>query len=292
MSVSDWFTTFNSNIAITKGDSISMRYKRITQRLNTDFWSTTSDTAHSIYVGSYGRDTAINATSDVDMAFWLPWDLYTQYDNYIGNGQSALLQAVRTAIRKTYPTTDLGADGQVLSILFDDGLTFEILPCFEHTDRSFTYPDSNNGGSWKLTDPRAEIDAIRARNEHTANYNLKRLCRMMRSWKKEWTVPVSGILIDTMAYQFIADWEHRQNSYMFYDWMSRDFFAYMAEQDRTQNHWRAPGSARYVYRDGGFEYKATRCRNISLEAISSESKGHQTTAKSKWREIFGYAFPS
>lgn len=291
MSVSTWFSTFCSNIAVYNANSISYRYKRITRRLNTDFWDTTSESAHSIYVGSYGRDTAIGSTSDFDMAFWLPYSVYQQYNKHQGNGQSALLQAVRSSIQETYSTTDLGADGQVLVVNFDDGMTFEILPCFENNDNSFTHPDSNNGGSWKTTHPRAEISAISIRNSVTANYNLKPLCQMMRAWKREWDVPIPGILIDTLTYQFIADWKYRDKSYTYYDWMSRDFFEYMADQDRTQTFWRAPGSGRYVYRDGNFEYKATRCRNIALEAIKYESDGHHISAKAKWREIFGASFP-
>jgi hypothetical protein len=115
---------------------------------------------------------------------------------------------------------------------------------------------------------------------------------MMRAWKKQWSVPIPGILIDTLAYQFMLTYEHREKSYMWYDWMSRDFFEYMAEQERTQKHWRAPGSSRYVYRDGTFEYKATRCRNIAIEAIKNETDGSNYSAKVKWREIFGNSFPS
>jgi hypothetical protein len=68
MSVSDWFQAFHSNLAITNEGDISNRYKRITQRLNTDFRDTTSDTANSIYVGSYGRDTAIGKISDLGIS--------------------------------------------------------------------------------------------------------------------------------------------------------------------------------------------------------------------------------
>jgi hypothetical protein len=264
----------------------------LTGRLNKDFWDTESDTAHSIYVGSYGRDTAIDGTSDFDMACWLPWVVYTKYDNYQSGGQSALLQAVRDSIEKTYRYTSLGADGQVIVLNFDDGMQFEVLPCFEHSDGSFTHADTNGGGSWKTCNPRAEIAAMNYRNAYEANANLRRLCRMMRAWKREWTVPIPGILIDTLAYQFIETYQYRDKSYLYYDWMSRDFFAYMAEQDKTQAYWRAPGSARYVYRDGNFEYKSTRCRNIALEAIEAEGKGYHYTAKSKWREVFGNAFPS
>ena len=49
--------------------SISARYKRITRQLNTDFWNTDSETAHSLYIGSYGRDTAARGVSDIDIYF-------------------------------------------------------------------------------------------------------------------------------------------------------------------------------------------------------------------------------
>ncbi|MEE0237096.1 MAG: nucleotidyltransferase, partial [Bacteroidales bacterium] len=34
---------------------ISLRYKRITKAINTEFWDSSSETDHSFYVGSYGR---------------------------------------------------------------------------------------------------------------------------------------------------------------------------------------------------------------------------------------------
>ena len=95
MGLANWFRTFCGNIQVKNGATISSRYRKITKRLNTDFWSTTSDTAHSLYVGSYGRKTAIHGTSDVDMIFRLRHTVYQQYDGHRGNGQSALLQAVR-----------------------------------------------------------------------------------------------------------------------------------------------------------------------------------------------------
>ena len=78
MGLADWFSTFCSNIQVQDGGTISTRYKNITRRLNTDFWNTSSDTSHSLYVGSYGRNTAIQGFSDLDMIFRLPSDLYNQ----------------------------------------------------------------------------------------------------------------------------------------------------------------------------------------------------------------------
>ena len=188
MGLADWFRTFCGNIQVQNGAAISSRYKAITKRLNTDFWETDSDMSHSLQVGSYGRNTASHGTSDVDMIFQLPSSVYKQYDDYRGNGQSALLQAVRNSVKKTYSATNIGADGQVILIPFNDGITFELVPGFVNEDDSYTYPDSTGGGSWKKTNPKPEIEAIRTRNS-TCNNNLVPLCRMMRSWKKKWSVP-------------------------------------------------------------------------------------------------------
>lgn len=290
MGLANWFNTFCDNIKVQNKATISARHKAITKRLNTDFWNTNSESAHSLYVGSYGRNTAIHGTSDVDMIFELPYSIYQQYNNYIGNGQSALLQAVRTSVKKTYSDTKIGADGQVILVSFTDRITFELVPGFANTSGSYTYPDSNDGGRWRETNPKPEIEAIRTRNNE-CNENLIPLCRMMRSWKAKWGVPINGLLIDTLAYQFIGSWEYRDKSYFYYDYLCRDFFAYMAGQSSDQEYWKAPGSGQRVY-GGNFQYKAKRCYNIALKAIAHETANREWSAKQEWREVFGTSFPN
>jgi hypothetical protein len=53
-------------------------------------------------------------------------------------------------------------------------VTFEVVPGFRRTDGSYFYPDANNGGQWRITHPRAEIQAMRTRN-NACNSNLVRL---------------------------------------------------------------------------------------------------------------------
>ncbi|MEX2576799.1 MAG: nucleotidyltransferase [Halofilum sp. (in: g-proteobacteria)] len=292
MGLSEWFSGFCSNIKVRDGGTISTRYRAITRRLNTDFWDTTSDVSHSLYVGSYGRNTAIKGFSDLDMIFRLPYSIYAKYDQHAGNGQSALLQAVKRSIESTYARTNIGADGQVIQIPFTDGPTFELVPTFVNKDDSYTFPDTNNGGRWRVTNPAPEISAIRARNT-ACNRNLIPLCRMMRAWKRNWSVPISGLLVDTLAYQFIENWEYRHKSYLYYDFMCRDFFKFMANQDKNKAYWKAPGSGQYVYGKGLFQWKATRCYNLSLEAIQHETANpkREWSAKQKWREVFGVEYP-
>jgi predicted nucleotidyltransferase len=257
--------------------------------LNKHFWNLESDTLHSFYVGSYGRGTEIH-TSDIDMIMQLQYETYVQYNAYTNNGQSALLQAVKTSIEKTYKPTSIRADGQVIILNFDDNICFEVVPAFLNIDGSYTFPDANDGGKWRTTNPKPEIEVMTSSNINW-NKNLKRLCRMGRAWKEKWDVPIGGLLIDTLAYNFLSNYQYKDKSYLYYDFMSRDFFAYMKDQKANQQYWLAVGTNQYIYTKGNFQYKALRCYNISLEAIEKE-KDYQATAKSKWREIYGTKFPS
>jgi hypothetical protein len=293
MGVGEDFKTLCENLAISAmtRSSISERYELITRRLNLEFWNTDSRTEHSFYTGSYGRGTAINSVSDLDMIMRLRYEDYVRYDAHTGNGQSALLQDVRNALQKTYPTTAVGADGQVVAVTFSDGITFEVVPGFLNKNDSYTFPDSNNGGSWKTTNPKPEIQEI-ANTDSLCNGNLKMLCRMGRAWKKTWDVPIGGLLIDTLAYYFLRDYTHKSKSYMYYDFMSRDFFDYLKTRDETQEYWLSPGANQYVWKRGYFQYKATRCYNIAVDACQYQGETYGWTARQKWREIYGTNYPS
>lgn len=292
MSISDKFSTFCNALRMsdTTVSNVSSRAKKITKRVNWDFRDLDSESRYSLYVGSYGRGTDIHV-SDIDMIVELPYSVYEKYNNYRGNGQSALIQAVKESIKRTYSTTYVSGDGQVVKLNFSDGICYEIVPGFINKDgSSFTYPDTNNGGSWKVTKPREEISAITSAN-NLWNKNLKRLCRMARAWKDNWDVPMGGLLIDTLAYNFLKQWQYKDKSFVYYDWMTRDFFEYLKNQSPTQAYWLAPGSSQYVWRSGAFEYKALRCYNIAVEAIRYEVDNMPYSANLKWREIYGNKFP-
>lgn len=292
MGVFDEFLSFknNYNIGADLIGSIGQRYRRITARLNTDFWNTDSSAAHSLYVGSYGRDTAAKGISDLDIGFCLPYDVYVRYNAYQGNGQSALLQAVRGSLLKTYNSTRIGSDGQVVVISFTDKIVFEVLPYFENKDKTWTFADSNGGGSWKVCNPRAEIAAVQSRNLEV-NRNLKALCRMMRVWRDHNNVPMSGALIDSLAYQFIWDWGYKEKSYAWHDFMARDFLKYLYDLDRAKTYWRMPGSNSFVYKTGEFWAKAKGDYDTATEACNLQSDDKALARRMKWRHVFGPTFP-
>lgn len=193
---------------------ISTRYKTITKAINRDFWNSYSDTAHSRYVGSYGRGTAINV-SDLDVLIELPTSEYNHFSSLLGNGPSRLLQAVKNAILDTYPRTDIRGDGQVVVVTFSDGMKFEVLPAFQHLDfwgrwdNSYIYPDSSMGGNWLSTNPKAEQDAMKDKNSYdNSNGLLYDTCKHIRAIRAEYfsSYHLSGILIDSFVTSAIQGW--------------------------------------------------------------------------------------
>lgn len=288
--VSGAFRTFCGELRFSDDElsKIIDRYHSITRRINIDYWRSSSSDLHSLYVGSYGRDTEIFA-SDIDMLVQLPYGVYEKFSKYTNNGQSALLQDVKKSIARTYSTSRLKADGQIISIPFSDGINFEVLPAFLNTDDSYTFANSNAGGSWKTTHPRAEIAAIQEM-DNNCNSNLKRLCKMARAWKENNNVNISGILIDILIYNFISSWRYKDKSFLYYDWMSRDFFKYLSEVPTTQTRWKVMGSNRYITWDSNFQNKASIAYNNAQRAIDF-ADNYPTLANSIWRGIYGGKFP-
>lgn len=225
MSIADTFKTFLSNLAVDNADTITLRYEEITSALNKNFRSTESKTANSLQVGSYGRWTAIKGISDLDMLYIVPAGLW---DSHKDSGQYKLLKATADAILDRYPRTEIFVDRLVVRVLYTN-FHVEVQPVFEQDDGSFKYPDTYDGGSWKITKPRDEMTAM-SEFDAQKNKNLRRLCKMARAWKNRHGVGMGGLLIDTLAHNFLkSTTEYDEKSYLYYDYLSRDFFEYLAE---------------------------------------------------------------
>ena len=290
ISVSSDFSTFCGNLRMSDGTiaSIRERYHRITKRINMEYWSSESEDRHSLYVGSYGRGTAIYA-SDVDIVVEIPWAYYSRYNDYTGNGQSAFLQDVKRSLQKTYSSSSISADGQVIVIDFSDGVKFEIVPSFVFDDGSYYYPDTNNGGKWRSMNPRAEIAAIRSLDTKLGG-NVRRLARMVRTWNERMTVLLPGYMIDAAVYRFLSGYSYADKMYTYYDWMSRDFFQYLLDNP-DKDSWIAPGSSTSIHVKYGYETEARKAHTLTLEALEAYDNDFSYTWQDKWRDVYGTRFP-
>lgn len=202
MKTSEIFDALLANLKVGgTAASVGARRDEITKSLNKDFRSKDGDTAHKLMVGSYGRHTAVKGVSDLDMIYILPSDIRTDYSSE--SGPRRMLERVRDDLKARYSNSDIRVDQCVVRVQFtSNAFKFEVQPAFENSDGSFDYPDTA-AGSWKVTKPRAEIEATKACNDRTST-NMRHLARMARAWKNANGVGIGGLLIDTLVHRFFA----------------------------------------------------------------------------------------
>lgn len=286
MSISQMFEEFIQNLAISNREEISKRYGELTRALNMQFRNgNESRIENTLQVGSLGRESGIKDISDLDMLYIMPkssWDIYNKQD-----GQSKLLSDTKKAILSRYPDSKIRVDRLVVTVTFVN-FHIEVQPVFEQEDGSFKYPDTKNGGSWKITKPREEIDEISSADKDK-NQNLRRLCKMARAWKNKHGVAMGGLLIDTLAYNFLKSTDYYDDkSFSYYDWLSRDFFKYLSELPE-QTEYAALGSKQRVKVKKKFQQEAKKAYDLCLKAIDAEN---QSSVNDKWKKIYGRPFPA
>ncbi|WP_043281933.1 nucleotide-binding domain-containing protein [Burkholderia multivorans] len=193
----------------------------------------------------------------------------------------------RDSLKTRYPSTEIKGDGQVVVVQFQK-FKVEVLPAFYRKDTNdYLHPDTNNGGSWKVTYPQQEMDAMREMNERT-NRNFRHACKMLRSWKNEHGAPMSGILIDTLCYRFFEGCkDFNEKSYGAYPELVAALFTYL-EGLEQKDYWRAPGSQAHIASKGNFHRKAKKAAQTCIQA--RDEKDARKRAK-LWREVFGRDFP-
>ena len=256
------FQTFCSNIQLNNMEEMNIKIKEITKKLNKYYYDIEDEEEHMYIVGSVGRGTAIKNTSDLDILFDLPKEVYTKYENYESNGQSALLQEVKNVLLERYPNTKMKGDGQVVVISFTK-YKVELVPGFKQTDDRFKYPNSNDGGSWKYTNPLPEIEECKKSNNSTDG-NFYNVCHILRCWKNKKGFKFKGLLIDTLTNNFFTENEEYKNvNYENYLELIKNIFKFLKNEDATKSYWLAIGSNQQIYNDdnGKFVKKAEKAYN-------------------------------
>lgn len=286
MTTAQAFEKLVSNIVLDNDEQLSNRYKAITKKLNQRFRNTDSETDNSLQVGSYGRYTGIKGISDLDMMYIMQ---DSQWDEY-RNNPSKLFKDTRDALQERWPNSDIHVDTPVVVLNFGN-FKFEVQPVFKDNEEDddlpfYWFPDTKKGGYRKTKPKHEQAEMTRFRREYGDTH--RRLCKIMRAWKNTSGLAMSGLLLDTLAYNFLNEkTEYRSAGYSYYDVMTRDFFQYLKNQEKKE-YYAALGSKQRVYVKHPFRSKAEKAMKLAEKAIA-ESDGENR--HNFWREIFGIAFP-
>lgn len=290
MSVLAKFSSFLSNIQLTDKQIADAQTKHtgVRSTLEKAFYIPPYPTTTSILVGSYGKKTAVRPPTDVDILFIMPPEKKGYYRGYYGNGPSKLLQDVKSALSRTYPTTTMRGDGQVVVVSFANSFGVEVLPVFSTAQTGlYDTPDTHGNGSWKTTNPDAERNHILDSNSDSKG-NTVHLIKMMKIWKHVCNVPLSSLGIELLVVPFISQWKHKGQSTVYYDWMVRDFYEYMLT--RVNGYEGIPGIAEWYRLGDAWKSKAESALSRAEKACSYESQMLDSLATDEWEKIFGGFF--
>ncbi|MFJ6680103.1 hypothetical protein ACIQLK_13395 [Microbacterium sp. NPDC091382] len=296
MGATSLFTAFEGYLKPEKAeaDLALRRAMSCATALTNHFYGDKDSSEFLTLIGSTVKDTCIRPISDIDLVFHLPAGTYTQYDAYAGNGQSALLQEVRSAIAKRYPDTVIKGDGPVVMVQFASGPAVEVVPGVLYSDASIldidcSVPITRDGGKWEATDYGAHFDAFhevdRARSRQMA-----RLMRYAKAWRREKSAVIRSIMLEVMAVDFFNEWDtpRAQTSHTYDDWLVRDFLGYMIRNQDTT--YQLPGSSRTITAGYGWRRDASDAFDDATTACaaSDESVAYVTY----WRKVLGSGFGS
>ncbi|HEY8335287.1 MAG TPA: hypothetical protein VIQ05_15950 [Tardiphaga sp.] len=284
------FRTFVNNLAITPGqlDDGTTKQAGVRACLNRHYYGTSSETNNSVLIGSWGKATRVRPSRDVDLLFLLPTAVFHQYEARSGNRQSALLQEVKSVLAGTYSQTDIRGDGQVVVIPFNQ-TPIEVSPGFLCTDGSILVCNTNEGGRYILSTAVAEEANLSASDSYCIG-NTRALARMMKQWQRENNVPLKSFQLERLAVEFLATWHSNQRDHFWYDWMVRDFFAYLIGRANTYIY--MPGTNEAVWLGSEWLSRAQTAWRRAVKACAYEEENFEQLAGEEWQAVFGSAVPT
>lgn len=287
MTVASRFNTFLANLQQTDAQLATGRSRRedVIRVLNKHYYGTSNSTANSFFIGSWGKSTKIRPPRDVDVFYYLPQAVYDRYRWRMGNIQSQILQEVKGVIEAEFKKTEVKGSGPIVEVAFAN-YNVEVAPGFAQDNRQIVC-STKNGGIYKSADYAAEAASIAYSNKQS-NGNTLDLIRMMKRWQEHCSVPLRSFWIELLAVNFLRGWEHSGKSTVYYDWMCRDFFAFLVS--KANGLLLAPGTYEWIWLGNEWVTRAQTAYGRAVNACNDEEE-YPYTAGEEWQKIFGADIP-
>lgn len=280
------FFTFHQNLRLTDSQIVEglAHHSGVRRSLNSHYYGLSSNTANSFLIGSWGKCTKTRPPRDIDLYFVLPYDVYRRFESVQGNKQSALLQEVRRVLSVTYPNTRLRGDGQVVVVEFNR-MSVEVVPAFLLVNGKYWICDTHDGGQYKIADPKTEGEYV-AIVDRTYSGNLRALIMMMKAWQDHCNVKLKSFCVELIASKFMLQCPWRWQSYFYYDWIMRDFFAYLYRQ--ANQCVVVPGTNEVIRLGDEWQSRTATAYNRAAMACEFEKYDLIDLAGAEWQKIFGH----
>ena len=283
------FSQFHQNIELTLLQRVDgwTKLNGVLTCLNQHYYDLESGDANRLLIGSWGKDLAIRPPRDIDVYFLLPAVVYHRFQNRAGNRQSALLQEVRGVLLPTYPNTTIQADRHVIFVSFGS-YAVEVVPAFLLTDRRYWICDSVGLGRYKVTNPQEEAQYLH-QVDLACSGNLRPLIRMLKAWQNYCSVPIKSFHLELVAAEFLLQSPWRLRDYFWFDWITRDFFAYL--YSKASASMAIPGLDERIYLGNEWQSRALMAWSRAVKACDFDQRNLVDAAGEEWQKIFGDDLP-
>jgi hypothetical protein len=286
------FRTFLNNIKLTdlqKADA-ETKIKSVSETLHAKYYPTlTYDGSTKLLIGSYGKHTHIRPPKDIDLLFKMPDSEFARFDGLAGNKQSQLLQEIRNLLKDKFHTTEeIKAWGKVILISFTEGThTVELLPAWRLPTGEYRIPNTENGGSWDIWNPSAEIKAIH--DSSTQTKHTKSLVRMLKAWVRNCGVPLKSFILEILVIDYLRD-QYNNEVDERYPQLVLGFFEYLKSKRNGSVH--SLGSGRAISLGDEWSSRVDSAVARAQKAIEYEADEKLRDASLEWQKIFGSDFPT
>lgn len=273
------FKKFIENITLTEAQwkDAKTKYEGVCACLDKHFYNSGYNENHKFLFGSYKLKTPVRPIvpeQDVDVLFKIDYSTYVKYQNNPGG----LLQEVRKALKEKYTTTDIiKAWGKVVLIQFSDGThNVEVLPAYEMYNGKFLIPNTENGGSWNVFDPRTPIKSFQDSNQ-SSNSLTQELTKMIKAWKRNTsTLEYKSYRIAEDVTTFVNNIYPDGADTGCYLSVLKNFFTYIFNRISSTD-------ARYSH--------INTAKTRVDKAYQYEEDGKHNEASEELRKVFGDVFP-
>lgn len=232
-----------------------------------------------LIIGGHGKGTAIRPTESVDMIYLLPQALYRTDVTFLGGDVAAALGEALGIVR-------VSPEGWFSVRAKSHGLAsraqIRLVPCFV-TDAG--YAVAAPSGAERRINPGAETAALR-RADVVSGGKATPLTLLLKAWRRATGVPIPVLGLEILACEFVSARSHERRESMLFDFMMRDFLAWMSSQAGRVID--VPGTDHKIELGTGWLSNALASRRTAEQACLGERQSGAATAE--WRQIFGDAF--
>ena len=257
--------------------------ENVTSCLNRAYWGHSDKLLNCTVGGSWGKGTRVLPTRDIDILFALPTWMADQFEGRSGNRQSQLLQHVKATLAPTFSRTEMRGDGQVVQVKFDH-IVIEVVPLLSAVGGGYLHCDTNAGGSYKACNPWAEMGELNSA-DLAAGGSVKHLARLGKLWARHTNAPIEGFHLERFAIEFMKTWPYQCGDAYWYDWMVRDFLAFMTGYG--DGVITMPGTGLKVPLGNAWVAKAQKAHSAASTACLWEDMCLDQLAADAWSELFG-----